>query len=377
MNICFINPTKKLRKGLINLIKGLINENEFKIFLLTPEKVKNPFKNNKNVELITFPSYFIPKLRYTIPIFFKQFSLLNKLIVKNNIDIIHCWSYFYPVIFIPFILAKIYSKPFIITIDSFPGINWSYGSSKLVDLASKVYTLTIGKFILKRITKVVLLGKYLVKSSKLIKLNNYVIIPLSVDINKFNILPQKKLKDEFKINKDEIILINIGRLVPVKGIEMLIKIHNYFIKKKKKIKTLIVGDGPYKNFYHRLARNIPNIIFTGYREDIPQLLSISDIFILTSISEGFPNVLLEASASGKAIITRNVGAASSIIINEKTGFIAKNFMDFIKKMKILLNNPHLRDILSHNAKKNVKKNYTIKLITNKYIKLYKNIIKKY
>jgi glycosyltransferase involved in cell wall biosynthesis len=63
------------------------------------------------------------------------------------------------------------------------------------------------------------------------------------------------------------------------------------------------------------------ISFLGERDDVPQLLTNADVFWLTSKWEGLPNVVLEAMASGKPVIARNVGACRELINHGETGFL--------------------------------------------------------
>ena len=63
------------------------------------------------------------------------------------------------------------------------------------------------------------------------------------------------------------------------------------------------------------------IIFTGSRSDIPDLLDAMDMFTLASVSEGFPNVLLEAMAMAKPMVAGRVGALADIVLHGETGLL--------------------------------------------------------
>ena len=367
MNILFVNPTQKLRVGMLNLIKGLAQDKSNKIVIITPQKVENPLKGFSNVKLITYPSFFIPKIRYTIPHFLKQYKLTRKIIKKEEIDIIHSWSYFYPVNIMPLVVAKKEGIPILTTIDTFPGINWSYGGGRFIDICAKIYSLTIGRYILSKMDKIVLLGKYLDKPARQMGIKDYVIIPLSVDFERFNIKPSKKLIKELDIS-DEKVIITIGRLVPVKGIDRVIEASKRLINEGFNIKTLIVGDGPYESEYKDMAKGYPQITFLGRREDIPELLSISDIFVLASISEGFPNVLLEAMAMDIVILTTQVGATNEIS-KETKKIKLTNAKNIAKEIMKLFLKKNAEDKVNHLFQKK----YAMHRVARRYETIYKNI----
>jgi len=116
------------------------------------------------------------------------------------------------------------------------------------------------------------------------------------------------------------IFINVGRLSKQKGHIDLIKIFFKFVKDYPKARLLIVGDGVEKN---NLLREIErkhlekNAFLIGHQDNIYPFLRISDCFLLSSVYEGFPNVLLEAAASGLYIISTDCNTGPREIINPK------------------------------------------------------------
>ncbi len=121
----------------------------------------------------------------------------------------------------------------------------------------------------------------------------------------------------------------IGNLNPLKG-------HTYFVEAARRIKAAMpaakfviggrrLGTAPgYWEELQRLTRQSglqDDVIFTGFREDIPALLSILDVFVLSSVLESCPCVLLEAMAMKVPVVTTDVGAASELVIHGQTGQI--------------------------------------------------------
>ena len=158
-----------------------------------------------------------------------------------------------------------------------------------------------------------------------------------MDINRkfYMNLSSEEIKNEFKISKTEIVIGTIGRLIKLKGHKYLIDAFKEILPIYNNIKLLIVGDNVRgdlsqgsKNGYRQELENYTeelgvrnNVLFTGFRTDIFNLLSVMDIFIHTSLGDAFGIVLLEAMIAGRPIIATNAGGASEIINNKITGIL--------------------------------------------------------
>jgi glycosyltransferase involved in cell wall biosynthesis len=120
------------------------------------------------------------------------------------------------------------------------------------------------------------------------------------------------------------LVITVGRLVPQKDLDLFLEAAALLTRKKAGVRFLIVGDGPCRERLERKASQNGlrgKIVFLGERDDIPELLQAADIFWLTSSWEGLPNVLLEAMACAKPIVTRDVGACREIINHGENGYL--------------------------------------------------------
>jgi len=384
MNILFVNPTKRLRVVVKELSKRLAKEG-YNIVILTPQPIKSLINDNLDLNIIVYPSIFLPKIRYTIPDFFRQLLIIKRIVRKENIDIIHVFTYFYPSVWIPILYAKINGIPVVLTTDCFPGISWRYGS-KFVDFIAKIYSKTIGKFIFRLCDKIILMSNEIVKDARNlgIREDKIVVIPNGVDFNRFNLkkINQqeiRKIRRELCISENEAIILNVSRLVRVKRIDILIKITKRLLEKGLRVKTVIVGDGPYSREYEKLAKMAKienNILFTGFRTDIPLIMKVCDIFVLPSLSEGLPTVLLEASACCKPVIATNTGGIPDIITHGKTGFLVEpeNINSFVFFIEKLLYNKSLSKKLGKNAYKHVRKKFNWNLIIKRYKDIYAELV---
>lgn len=128
---------------------------------------------------------------------------------------------------------------------------------------------------------------------------------------------------DFKLPDNIKIIGVVSRFHPVKGYDYLIKALSQLRIKFYNFKCICVGiDISSNNDFMTLVHKYKlenHIISLGIRNDVPMLMSLFDVLVLPSVSESFPNVLLEAMASGTPCISTDVGDASHII--EKTGWI--------------------------------------------------------
>lgn len=129
---------------------------------------------------------------------------------------------------------------------------------------------------------------------------------------------------EFKIGRDDFLVGLICRLEAVKGPEYFIEASRYISEKLPQTKFLIVGDGPLREKMIARARELNvegKIILAGWREDIPEILSILDVLVLTSLNEAVGRVLLEAGASGKPAVATKVGGIPEVLRDNETGIL--------------------------------------------------------
>lgn len=144
-----------------------------------------------------------------------------------------------------------------------------------------------------------------------------------VDITRFSLATHGVGKWPF--SKNDLVLIAVGRMQPVKDFATLIQAFGALKKRlpnAQSIKLALVGDGPCLEELKMLAQHhhVHNDIwFPGHREDVHQLLSQAHIFIQCSLIEGISNTLLEACASGLPCVVTKVGGNCEIIESEQMG----------------------------------------------------------
>ncbi len=204
-------------------------------------------------------------------------------------------------------------------------------------------------------------------------------IPRSVDLDRFNI------SRESKQGRSEYIISMIGRITPLKG-------HTYFLKAMAQVvRTLpfvriwIIGDVPqkkelYKQELQVLVKRLgltEHVDFLGNRSDVPQLLSQTDVLVLSStVPEAFGRVILEAQAAGVPVVATKVGGVVEIIDDEKTGLLVlpKDTETMAKAVIRLLRDPKLAQNLVTDARKKLETQYTLEHMASQTIKVYEELL---
>lgn len=125
-----------------------------------------------------------------------------------------------------------------------------------------------------------------------------------------NILARGKLRSEWGVSQDEILVGVASRLDPVKGVEYLVNAFKGVAARNENVKLVLIGSGSLdENLRSRVTMHglEDRVVFTGFRTDIADCLDAMDIFVLPSLAEYHSIGLLEAMRAGKAIIATNVG----------------------------------------------------------------------
>ena len=392
LKICFVNPTKSLRRPIAELMDRLV-ERGHDISLIRPHDIKRRnlevathYVNIRDeIEIISIPTLFITNTGFPI---FSPYTLYKKTkkIFKKS-DIIHAWGYFYPNSIILLILSKIVKNnaKTILTIDTFPGFSFQ-SQNKVLDWALRIYVSIFGKMIFSIPSKITIYSNTLKKYFRdaHISQENVEVIPTGVNTNKFN--PDvncTNIRKEFGISENDTLILFVGMLVPRKNIPLLINLMKSLVAHRPDTVMMIVGNDPYNSGYMEKYRDMvpselldKNVVFTGYRKDIPQLMNACDIFILPSMGEGMPGVLMEAAACGKPIVASGIeGGTSDIIKHGENGFLAElgNIESFLNYTKMLIDNDILRKEMGNASLEKIKK-FNWDVVTSKYERLYNSLV---
>jgi len=257
-----------------------------------------------DVKILGIRSYYNP---------FNILRLVN-LFKKVNPDILHTHTYFSNTI--GRIAAKLTRIPIIIT--HVQNTYWNYTKRNL--FIERLLSYFTDKIICcSDAVKDFVLGYEKISPQKVVTIYN------GIALDKFNqSIDVASFRDSLGIRDNELLIATVASLTPKKG-------HKYFldsvadiVKTYKNIKCLIVGDGPLRKELEEYVKTLSldyYIIFTGIRNDIPNLLRAADIFVLPSLIEGLGIAAIEAMASGIPVVATNVGGLSEVVKDGISGIL--------------------------------------------------------
>lgn len=204
----------------------------------------------------------------------------------------------------------------------------------------------------------------------------YRYIRLGIDIDNFkNYQLKPLLREELKLQNNDIIVTTIGPFKPQKNLPDFIKIANNILKNNRNFKFIIVGDGDGRKELESLVEkfNISNnVILLGWRRDISNILNSSDIFVMTSLWEGLPISTIEAMSCGLAPIVNAVDGQLEIIKDNQTGFLIKPYdvKTAVEKILLLSNNIDMRNQMGQKAKDSIDNTFSIDYMIKQHERLY-------
>ena len=168
----------------------------------------------------------------------------------------------------------------------------------------------------------------------------------------------------------------IARLEPVKGPDYFIEAAGLIAGRVPRVKFIVVGEGSMRGRLERRAAELglaQSCIFTGWRRDIPEILSALDILVLSSLNEAVGIVLLEAQSAGVPLVATRVGGIPEMVQDGQTGLLvaAKDPAAIAGALITLLQDPGLRERLATCARERVRGRFKISDMIDKTSALYR------
>jgi len=223
----------------------------------------------------------------------------------------------------------------------------------------------------------VLKTNFYIKDTKLHTIVN------GVDENKF--YPRSGIfRDEMKstlgISPDTKVVGIVANMRTIKNHIFLLQAFNT-IREESDVKLVVVGEGfkfdddnaePQIRQYISDNNMGSDVLLLGKRHDIPELLSIMDVFCLVSLKEGLPLSILEAMSSGLPVVGTNVDGISDIVVDEVNGYLVEldDIEGLIHKIGSLLKNEALRVAMGQQARRMANDKYSLTTCAESYLNLF-------
>jgi glycosyltransferase involved in cell wall biosynthesis len=221
------------------------------------------------------------------------------------------------------------------------------------------------------------------------------IVPLGLDLDRFQFdraSKRKAFRSAYGLQENDIAVVITGRLVPIKN-------HSLFLQalataKKQTAKRLIgfiVGDGEMREVIEQEARELglqfsgsdarkphEDLVFTSWRTDIDMVNAGADIIALTSLNEGTPVSLIEASAACCPVVSTRVGGVESVVLEGQTGYLveSRDVDSFADRLVRLAENPELRNQLGQAGAEHIRSKFAYQRLVSDMAALYHELLEK-
>jgi len=358
--INFLSPAGK-EVGIVKLLNGM-DEERFEGYLIVIDKVIDPlFLDQKKTKLLSLNK----KPGNDVGLPFRLASILR----KEKIDIVH--THAWGTLVEGILGAKMARVPVIIHGEH--GTFHTDAKRKLIqrlffNLAD--YLLSVSQVLADRLHEVIGPRK-----------KRFTSILNGVDTGRFYPNEQKRIQQRkvLGVAPDTVLIGTVGRTVPVKNHQLLIKAAALLHNTHTNFKICIVGgidaEKKVRMECERLADELDVasfVDFVGVQDDIPAFLNAFDIFVLPSLSEGCSNVIQEAMACGKPVVASNVGGNSELVMHQKTGllFPSNDETALYKALTILVDDDRLRENFGRNALEQIRSSFSLAQMIKSYQNFY-------
>ncbi len=292
---------------------------------------------------------------------------LAALMRKERINLVRCMNA--EAFFYGFVAAKLARTPVIF---------YSNGGRSFPEKKHRVWVERLFSHLTDQVTvnsdnlKTEMISQIGINPGKIVVLDN------GVDTKKFD---SRRFPDSGKLLKslgltgEEKIIGTVGRLSRQKDHKTLLAA---FAKANRSIplsRLVIVGDGVLQNELEDFASKLSirdKVLFLGARNDTPELYSVMNVFVLSSFTESFPNVILEAMSSSLPVIATDVGASRRIVTEGETGFVTPvGDVDYVsQRLQYLLQTPEKAVKMGQLGRKRVEENYSMDSMVERYESCY-------
>jgi sugar transferase (PEP-CTERM/EpsH1 system associated) len=210
------------------------------------------------------------------------------------------------------------------------------------------------------------------------------VIPNGINLERIDGAEAGNLRGELGIAPDEFVIGTVARLDKTKDTLTLCRAFARIVRnsagEKRPLRLLIVGEGEQKETLRKFSLEqglVHEILLTGVRHDVPQLLKVMDLFSLPSLSEGLPITILEAMSASLPIVAARVGALPEVVEEGVTGFLVEPQRDDLLSERILRLYEHRAEAAAFGraGRKKIESAFGIDGMLRQYEALYLRVLK--
>lgn len=331
----------------ILMLQHALEKKGHDVFIVTVNAEKLSYKYENENKIIRIPGIPTGIYDYRLTGIY-PLRVIDK-IKKWNLDVIHSHTEFGVGTFAR-IIAKQFDIPLVHTYhtmyeDYVHYITKGYfdgTSKKIVEYLTKFYCDKTATELIVPTEKTYKLFKEKYKFDR-----NVHIIPTGIEIEKFdrknaNYNDLKLLREKYNINKNDFIILFVGRLGEEKSVDLLIDVQCDLVKINKNCKLLLVGDGPDSDNYKKMVKRYKlenNVIFTGKvaLDEVHKFYQLATIFATASRTETQGLTVMEAHAASLPVLAADDPSFSSMVVDDLNGYLFKNKRQYKKQVEFLMN----------------------------------------
>jgi L-malate glycosyltransferase len=205
------------------------------------------------------------------------------------------------------------------------------------------------------------------------------IVHNAIDMDRIKVTrPADTIRKELNISLVQRVIGTAGRMVPVKGYDLFLQAAVMILESKPDTKFVIAGDGPLLADLKQMAISMgisEQVIFTGFREDILDVINSFDFFLMSSHHEGIPMVVLEAMSLGKTVVAFDVGGLREIIQNDCSGLLVEpeNPFALARACVTIMNDDARKCKMESAAMQHIRTNFATEAQRNLLLDLYNQV----
>jgi len=310
------------QKQALSIISGL-DKKKFKVFLFTGKGGLLENKARSIPSVMLYQSRFLERVLNPVRDLLVFFELVS-FIKKNSIDIVHTHSSKAG------ILGRVSARCAGVKKIFHTVHGWSFNDYQ--PALFRFGAVVLERCAARMTTKIIVVSEHDKRTgiaARIGKKSQYSRIRYGINDRQFSI-KSSRFRRELRIDDDDVLVTSISCFKPQKGIQDFLALIS-LIKKRIEgtridgaVKFILVGDGVLRQAVEKRMNDLvlnDMIILTGWRNDIPDILASSDIFVLTSLWEGLPVTVLESKAAGLPVVATHTGGIAEVITHGVNGYL--------------------------------------------------------
>jgi glycosyltransferase involved in cell wall biosynthesis len=207
------------------------------------------------------------------------------------------------------------------------------------------------------------------------------VIPLGFELEPFlnSETHRGEFRSEMRLNKQAKLVGIVGRIFPVKNHRLFLNAAARIAKREAAARFVIVGDGVVRPNLERQAEELgiaDQVLFTGWRRDLPRIYADLDLLVVSSDNEGTPVSAIEAMASGCPVVATRVGGLPDLIEDHKTGHLVppRDAAALASAVLHLLHSAQIAQELGKNAQAFIRQRFTVQRLLSDIDDLYTQLL---